>query len=75
MCELCMGIKCARLSPLACLQVTEYDCLLLEHVLGQRPADSAKVCWILFQRNPAEHPRALACIQQSCLADLRRQVL
>ena len=24
-------------------QVTEYDCLLLEHVLGQRPLDSAKV--------------------------------
>ena len=30
------------------LQVTEYDCLLLEHVFGQRPADSVKVrTWVL----------------------------
>ena len=25
------------------LQVSEYDCLLLEHVFGNRPADSNKV--------------------------------
>lgn len=30
------------------LQVSEYDCLLLEHVFGNRPADSVKVrTWVL----------------------------
>lgn len=31
-----------------CLQVSEYDCLLLEHVFGNRPDDSQKVkAWLL----------------------------
>lgn len=35
------GVRCdgRRLQP----QVTEYDCLLLEHVFGNRPADAVKV--------------------------------
>lgn len=42
----CASYSCA--SHGLCCQVSEYDCLLLEHVFGQRPADSAKVRnWVL----------------------------
>ena len=37
--------------------MTEYDCLLLEHVLGQRPADSAKV-----SSGPGIQGSGLGCI-------------
>jgi hypothetical protein len=41
----CSGINhgCANSNSIIASQVGEYDCLLLEHVFGNRPDDSVKV--------------------------------
>ena len=42
------GCQRGRLTWYRALQVSEFDCLLLEHVFGARPADAVKVrTWVL----------------------------